>query len=210
MVNRWANCDPFSPFCNAERAPSRSFNSFVRRNLTLGGCAADAGFVQELINYQQLIPTYRRDTDDITGAVRMIAIEMVGMEQMPGGRFQIIVRTAGAEYYATTVLPNIHVGREALEIFRARLGGEEPMFPVPNFMPATGVAEEPLSDPAEATWEANNEGVCTMFDPGVEGPLFFRARRTCRRTRRRHGYAPGRDVRALRTYKASKLQLVGV
>ncbi len=109
----------------------------------------------ETVNLQQMIPTYRRDTDDITGAVRMASIEMVSMEQMPGGKFQITVKTvAGSEYFVTPVLPNLHIGREALEAYRARLGGEEPMYPVPDFMPRNATADADLL----AAWSGGRIG----------------------------------------------------
>lgn len=167
--------------------------------------------VLDTVNLHQLIPTFRRDTDDITGAVRMGSIEMVSMEQMPGGKFQITVRTSGgAEYFITGVLPNLHIGREALEAYRARLGGEEPMYPVPRFVPfnAIELAEIDALEALEALGgvEAENlafsvpEGLSEYgCDPGVESPLFFFQRRTWRRARCRHPHAPGRDVRAWRT-----------
>lgn len=159
----------------------------------------------ETVNLQQMIPTYRRDTDDITGAVRMASIEMVSMEQMPGGKFQITVKTvAGSEYFVTPVLPNLHIGREALEAYRARLGGEEPMYPVPDFMPRNASADADLDDDEADDLDAI-PAVILPYEPELVGqdvvielPLVFEPRRTWRRARSRHPLAPGRDVRSWR------------
>jgi hypothetical protein len=81
-------------------------------------------------NLNRLIPTYRRDTDDVTGAVRISAIEMVSMEQMPGGRFQVTVRTlSGGQLFITPVIKVLEEARDTMENYRCELGGEVPMFP---------------------------------------------------------------------------------
>jgi hypothetical protein len=86
--------------------------------------------VLDTINLNRLIPIYRRDADDVTGAVRMSSVEMVSMEQMPGGRFQVTVRTSsGAQLFITSVFHVLDDARDAMENFRAELGGEVPMFP---------------------------------------------------------------------------------
>jgi hypothetical protein len=187
-----------------------SFGSFPPVNLTERGRPADVAVVIDTVNLQQLIPTYRRDTDDITGAVRMGSIEMVSMEQMPGGKFQITVRTSGgAEYFITSVLPNLHIGREALEAYRARLGGEEPMYPVPRFVPfnASELADiealesrgsVDVDEASELGDPVPDEAFEWGCDSGVENPLVFVQRRAWRRARGRHRHAPGRDVRSWR------------
>lgn len=91
---------------------------------------ADSYFVLDA-NLNHLIPIYRRDADDVTGAVRMSAVEMVSMEQMPGGRFQVTVRTnSGAQLFITPVINVLESARDTLESWRAQLGGEIPMFPL--------------------------------------------------------------------------------
>lgn len=72
-----------------------------------------------------LVPTYRRDTDEVIGAVRRSSVEFIGMEQMPGGKFQITARTAsGAEAFVSAVTTSLAAGRAALEFTRLSLGGE--------------------------------------------------------------------------------------
>jgi hypothetical protein len=174
-----------------------------------------------------MIPIYRRDSHEVTGAVRMDAAEMIGMEQMPGGRVQVMVRSGGgAQYYLTPVLANIFVGQEALEAYRTRLGGEEPMYPVPSFLPedrslkaATFVEPSHHDDLPElvATVSETEEprvadpfvaaipGTATqMLDEATLRPLSFHARKSMRRARPRHPRIPRHQAR-LRRYKARSL-----
>ena len=72
-----------------------------------------------------LVPTFRRDTDEVIGAVRRSAVEFIGMEQMPGGKFQITARTAsGADAFVSAVTTSLRQAHEALEFARRSFGGE--------------------------------------------------------------------------------------
>ena len=74
-----------------------------------------------------LVPTYRRDTDEVIGAVRRSSVEFIGMEQMPGGKFQITARTAsGAETFVSAVTTSLRAGHAALDAARRSFGGEDP------------------------------------------------------------------------------------
>lgn len=73
-----------------------------------------------------LVPTYRRDTAEVVGAVRRSAVEFIGMEQMPGGKFQITCRTmSGADAFISPVRMSLAEGQANLEIARRSLGGED-------------------------------------------------------------------------------------
>ena len=155
----------------------------------------------------------------------MDAAEMIGMEQMPGGRVQVMVRSGGgAQYYLTPVLQNIFVGQVALEAYRSRLGGEEPMYPVPSFLPG-GMSLETATfvDETDATdANPNSDGETTesselsdgdfylnlsasvtpgQLDRGTLRPLTFSRRNSVRRARPRHPRIPRRSVR-VRQYQA--------
>jgi hypothetical protein len=179
--------------------------------------------VSETVSLARMIPIYRRDSHEITGAVRMDAAEMIGMEQMPGGRVQVMVRSGGgAQYYLTPVLANIFVGQEALEAYRTRLGGEEPMYPVPSFLPedrslksATFVEESILDDLPELVStdprEPVDPSVAAMFasltgvlDQATLRPLTFSTPKSMRRARPRHARIPRHQAR-LHRYKSRSL-----
>lgn len=97
----------------------------------------------DALQFHQLIPTYRRNSDDPNGAVRASYIETIAMEQMPGGRCQIAARTNGGDgAFITPIQANLQVGRKMLETMRRFLGGEPP----PNNGP-----ESPLGDVLNAT-----------------------------------------------------------
>ncbi len=72
-----------------------------------------------------LVPTYRRDSTEAIGAVRRSSVEFLGMEQMPGGKFQISARTvSGADAFVSPVLTTLADGMAALEFARRSFGGE--------------------------------------------------------------------------------------
>ncbi len=72
-----------------------------------------------------LVPTYRRDSTEVIGAVRRSSVEFLGMEQMPGGRFQITARTvSGADAFVSPVRTTLAAGVASLESARLAFGGE--------------------------------------------------------------------------------------
>lgn len=72
-----------------------------------------------------LVPTYRRDSAEVIGAVRRSAVEFLGMEQMPGGKFQITARTmSGADAFISPVRMSLAEGQQNLEFARRSFGGE--------------------------------------------------------------------------------------
>ena len=74
-----------------------------------------------------LVPTYRRDSAEVIGAVRRSSVEFLGMEQMPGGKFQITARTiSGADTFVSPVKTSLAEGQACLEQARREFGGEEP------------------------------------------------------------------------------------
>ena len=78
---------------------------------------------------------YRRDSDEIIGAVRLSAVETVAMEQMPGGRFQIVARTAaGSDGFVSCVMGTLAEGQEMLQLMRRYLGGEGDENPAETFI----------------------------------------------------------------------------
>lgn len=78
----------------------------------------------EALHY--LVPTYRRDSTEVIGAVRRSAVEFIGMEQMPGGKFQITCRTmSGADAFISAVKLSLAEGQASLEFARRSLGGED-------------------------------------------------------------------------------------
>jgi hypothetical protein len=78
---------------------------------------------------------YRRDSDEIIGAVRLSAIETIAMEQMPGGRFQIVARTAaGSDGFVSCVMGTLTEGQDMLQLMREYLGGEGETNPAETFI----------------------------------------------------------------------------
>lgn len=74
---------------------------------------------------QRLIPSYRRNSDETNGAVRVSSIETIVMEQMPGGKFQIYARTNGGDgAFVSKPQSNLGFGQAMLETMRQFLGGE--------------------------------------------------------------------------------------
>ena len=77
------------------------------------------------MNLERLIPFYRRDSTEPTGAVRISAVATIGTKQMPGGRAQISARTlSGEQQYLSPQLPNFNDALVLLEKFRLFCGGE--------------------------------------------------------------------------------------
>lgn len=75
---------------------------------------------------QYLVPTYRRDSTEVIGAVRRSSVEFLGMEQMPGGKFQVTARTmSGADAFVSPVKTSLAEGQACLEDARRSFGGEE-------------------------------------------------------------------------------------
>ncbi len=73
-----------------------------------------------------LVPTYRRDSSEVIGAVRRSSVEFLGMEQMPGGKFQITARTmSGADAFVSPVKTSLAAGQASLESARRSFGGED-------------------------------------------------------------------------------------
>ena len=73
-----------------------------------------------------LVPTFRRDSSEVIGAVRRSSVEFLGMEQMPGGKFQITARTiSGADAFVSPVKTSLAEGQACLEGARRSFGGEE-------------------------------------------------------------------------------------
>ncbi len=78
---------------------------------------------------------YRRDSDEVLGAVRLSAVETIAMEQMPGGRFQIVARTtAGSDGFVSCVMGTLTEGQEMLQLMREYLGGEGDVNPAETFI----------------------------------------------------------------------------
>ena len=78
---------------------------------------------------QYLVPTYRRDSTEVIGAVRRSSVEFLGMEQMPGGKFQVTARTmSGADAFVSPVKSSLAEGQACLEDARRSFGGEETTF----------------------------------------------------------------------------------
>ena len=73
-----------------------------------------------------LVPTFRRDSSEVIGAVRRSSVEFLGMEQMPGGKFQITARTiSGADAFVSPVKTSLAEGQACLEGARRSFGGED-------------------------------------------------------------------------------------
>jgi hypothetical protein len=97
---------------------------------------ADGQSVNELTMYE-LIDSYRRDTDDITGAVRKLNVESVTLEQMPGGRFQVSARMASGDgCYVSPSMTTLADGQKMLKDMRIFLSGlgPHPVAVVQGFM----------------------------------------------------------------------------
>ena len=74
-----------------------------------------------------MVATYRRDSTEVIGAVRRSSVEFLGMEQMPGGKFQVSARTvSGADAFVSPVRTTLADGVASLEAARRSFGGELP------------------------------------------------------------------------------------
>ena len=71
-----------------------------------------------------MIYTYRRNSLEPGGAIRVRSIESIGLEGMEGGRFQVFARTAsGNDLFISELLPNVLYARLILEEMRLYLSG---------------------------------------------------------------------------------------
>ena len=105
------------------------------------------------MNLERLIPFYRRDSDEPTGAVRVSAVTTISAEQMPGGRAQISARTlAGEQQFLSPQLPNYKDAIEMLEQFRLFCGGELDENPAATWV-AARAEEQRLLDEADRAHE---------------------------------------------------------
>lgn len=103
-----------------------------------------------------LVSTYRRDSSDVIGAVRRSSVEFLGMEQMPGGKFQITARTmSGADTFVSTVKTSLAEGQACLEEARRSFGGEGEGSSVESFDSFDGAPQSwgQTADVAEPTGE---------------------------------------------------------
>ncbi len=124
------------------------------------------------MNLERLIPFYRRDSTEPTGAVRVSAVTTIGAEQMPGGRAQISARTlAGEQQYLTPQLPNFNDALDLLEQFRLFCGGEREVNPADEWI-AAREEEARLAEEQERLAEAARQraaaGVEDVWSPPVE------------------------------------------
>jgi hypothetical protein len=123
------------------------------------------------MNLERLIPFYRRDSTEATGAVRVSAVTTIGAEQMPGGRAQISARTlAGEQQYLSPQLPNYNEALDLLEKFRLFCGGEIEVNPSDEWIAAREAevrsAEEVLLAEEAARLHAE-AGVEAVWSPPV-------------------------------------------
>ena len=80
-----------------------------------------------------MIFTYRRNTVEPSGAVRIRYIESIGLEGMEGGRFQVIAKTnSGNDVFISELLPNVLFARLMLEEMRLYLSGTAPFPKMPS------------------------------------------------------------------------------
>ena len=78
---------------------------------------------------------YRGDSDEVLGAVRLSAVETISMEQMPGGRFQVIARTAsGSDGFVSCVMGTLAEGQQMLDAMRGFMGGEAEINPADTYI----------------------------------------------------------------------------
>lgn len=102
------------------------------------------------MNLERLIPFYRRDSTEPTGAVRVSAVTTVAAEQMPGGRAQISARTlAGEQQFLSPQLPTYNDALDMLEGFRLFCGGELEANPADAWI-AARAEEARIAEEAEA------------------------------------------------------------
>jgi hypothetical protein len=100
-------------------------------------------FDREPMNLARFASFYRRDSDEVIGAVRLSAVESVSMEQMPGGRFQIVARTtAGSDGFVSCVMGTLSEGQQMLDAVRSYLGGETEENPAEKYLAGRERARE--------------------------------------------------------------------
>ena len=72
-----------------------------------------------------MIPAFRRDSNEIVGAARASMIELISLEQMPGGRFQLTAKVGtGDSVFITPIIQDFQWAMRTLEQMRRYLGGE--------------------------------------------------------------------------------------
>jgi hypothetical protein len=112
-------------------------------NLVAAGCKTmqevlnfgGNSFDRNSMNLARFTSFYRRDSDEVIGAVRLSAVESVSMEQMPGGRFQIVARTtAGSDGFVSCVMGTLSEGQRMLDEVRSFLGGESEENPAEKYL----------------------------------------------------------------------------
>jgi hypothetical protein len=106
-------------------------NNFARKGLNFSEETFDV-LAMDLARFTSF---YRRDSDEVLGAVRLSAVETIAMEQMPGGRFQIVARTAaGSDGFVSCVMGTLTEGQQMLELMRKYLGGDGEANPAETFI----------------------------------------------------------------------------
>lgn len=114
------------------------------------------------MNLERLIPFYRRDSTESTGAVRISAVTTINAEQMPGGRAQISARTlAGEQQYLSPQLPNFNDALVLLEKFRLFCGGELDRNPAEEWV-AAREEEARLAEMADEEARFAEEAACRV------------------------------------------------
>jgi len=117
------------------------------------------------MNLERLIPFYRRDSDEPTGAVRISAVTTIAAEQMPGGRAQISARTlAGEQQFLSPQLPHYRDAIDMLEKFRKFCGGEINDNPAEEWL-AARAEEERLEKEALLAEEARQRALLESATP---------------------------------------------
>ena len=123
------------------------------------------------MNLERLIPFYRRDSTEPTGAVRVSAVTTIGAEQMPGGRAQISARTlAGEQQYLSPQLPNYNDALDLLEQFRLFCGGEREINPADEWIAAREAEARAAEEQERLAEEARQRaaaGVEDVWSPPV-------------------------------------------
>ena len=85
------------------------------------------------VEIDPLIYGYKRGGNDPVGALRTSFIESVSLDQLDGGKFQILARTSsGYTTMISEILPNLASAQDMLEGLRLFLGREGPMPEMPS------------------------------------------------------------------------------
>lgn len=86
------------------------------------------------VSLQRFINLYKRDSDEIVGAVRLGSIESLILDHMPGGRFQITAHMiSGDKGFISPVLP-LTVGQQILGDLAALAAGDIDVNPVDRYL----------------------------------------------------------------------------